>query len=152
MGIDTITTKIQQPQSQNIYFQYYVQKINSKKSLHAQQGLTSDNVLKITQADSPPQECRPITQSITPAAPRGVIYNSYANSGKTFAWYSKQAFLTSKLKSYNPDLIIITLGTNDAFAKLTEQKYISDISDLLEVIKSVCPESSILFTTLLLKS
>lgn len=77
---------------------------------------------------------------------RGIVYNAYALPGKTFDFFSKSRNMVTDLITYRPDLIIITLGTNDAFAKLDYGVILKHISKLLSTVRSNAPTASILFT------
>jgi lysophospholipase L1-like esterase len=50
------------------------------------------------------------------------------------------------LDKYRPDLVIITLGTNDAFAKLEYDGVLIHLTRLFSAIRAVAPTASILFT------
>src|SRR5690606_31485683 len=47
----------------------------------------------------------------------GIIYHSIGVNGAKFLDYNKYPLFFEQLKALNPDLIIISLGTNEAFDK-----------------------------------
>jgi len=100
----------------------------------------------ITANNSSFEICNPIAQVNNPDS-KGIRYYSYANSGKTFAWFSIYSEFTKKLVEYKPDLIIVTLGTNDAFGKLEYSAVLKSIESFVAVIQVNSPKSTILFTT-----
>lgn len=77
----------------------------------------------------------------------GVRYYSYGAIGKTFAWYARQAALATLLEKSRPDIVIVTLGTNDAFARLDYGSAWRDIDHFVSAVRSVAPDCAILFTT-----
>lgn len=76
----------------------------------------------------------------------GLSYYAFGISGKTFDYFSRSPNLQNHLNKYRPDLVIITLGTNDAFARLDYEKILSHLDRLYSAIRSVSPVASILFT------
>lgn len=76
----------------------------------------------------------------------GLSYYAFGISGKTLDYFSRSPNMQNHLNKYRPDLVIITLGTNDAFARLDYEKVLSHLDRLFTVIRSVSPVASILFT------
>jgi lysophospholipase L1-like esterase len=76
----------------------------------------------------------------------GVSYHAFGIPGKTIDYFSRSGIMMRHLEKYRPDLIIITLGTNDAFAKLDYGDVLRHLARLLSAIRSVAPSASILFT------
>ncbi|OFX16519.1 MAG: hypothetical protein A2033_05525 [Bacteroidetes bacterium GWA2_31_9] len=78
----------------------------------------------------------------------GLVYNSVGINGADVNSYLNCNLLKSQLDFLNPELIIISLGTNDAYpekfdANVFTQSYTTLINNLLET----CPESAIILTT-----
>lgn len=73
-------------------------------------------------------------------------YYAFGISGKTIDYFSRSPNMQNHLKKYHPDLVIITLGTNDAFARLDYEKVLVHLDRLYSAVRSVSPVSSILFT------
>jgi lysophospholipase L1-like esterase len=77
----------------------------------------------------------------------GIEYYIYGISGKTFNYFSDFDLLYKHIEEYEPDLIIITLGTNDAFApKFDIETAQLHINSLITKIKKFNPDISILLT------
>jgi len=74
----------------------------------------------------------------------GIRYFSYGVNGKTFSWYAQQPALVTQLRNYQPDIVIVTLGTNDAFGKLSYESALEAIDSLVRVVLTAAPESEIL--------
>jgi lysophospholipase L1-like esterase len=78
----------------------------------------------------------------------GVIYSAVGVNGAEINSFLKCSLLESQLKILNPDWIIISLGTNDAYGKnfdglIFENNY----NQLIKRIKNALPRSFILLTT-----
>ena len=76
----------------------------------------------------------------------GISYNTFGVSGKTIAYFSRSQAMLLQLGKYRPDLVIITLGTNDAFARLEYGDVLIHLTRLFSAIRAVAPTASILFT------
>jgi lysophospholipase L1-like esterase len=77
-----------------------------------------------------------------------INYHTIGVNGATAQSYLKCDYFSGQLETINPDLIIISLGTNEAYDKdfsSLEHKYI--LSDLILQIKSSIPNVSILLIT-----
>jgi len=74
-------------------------------------------------------------------------YFSCYRNGKTFNYFLNYNQVYFDIKQYNPDLIIITLGTNDAFgAKSNIINLEADIDLLIANIRSLAPDVPLLLT------
>lgn len=79
----------------------------------------------------------------------GIIYHTAGVNGATFKNFNQPGHFLSQLKELKPDLIIISLGTNDATGRdFSSQDFYSQIVLLAGSIKNECPGVDILFTTL----
>jgi hypothetical protein len=80
---------------------------------------------------------------------KGVFYHSIGVNGAKFCDYSQcsEGFY-QQIASLSPDIVIISLGTNDAMTKsIDEDRLHSDISDLVFNIRHSSPETNVIFTT-----
>lgn len=76
-------------------------------------------------------------------------YHTFGVNGATAISYLKCDYLSEQLQLINPDLIIISLGTNEAYDEnfnSLEHEYI--IKDLIYQIQDILPNTAILFTTI----
>jgi lysophospholipase L1-like esterase len=76
----------------------------------------------------------------------GIDYHYYGVSGKTIDYFLNSKDLRNDLANLKPHLIIVTLGTNDAFAQVSYEIAKSRLRRLVDIMKSSSPNSSILFT------
>ncbi|TAF67306.1 MAG: hypothetical protein EAZ55_03025 [Cytophagales bacterium] len=79
---------------------------------------------------------------------KGLFYHSVGQNGATFASVSRNASFSTHLQSLYPDIVIVSLGTNDAATKILNLAKIEEsILLLLNKIRSVAPEAVIVLTT-----
>lgn len=67
--------------------------------------------------------------------------------GTKYTDYDQLPELTAQLKNELPDLVIISLGTNDAFSESSETVFYQKVDHLVAKVKVVSPNSAILITT-----
>jgi len=78
----------------------------------------------------------------------GITYSSVGVNGAETRSFLKCSLLTSQINAINPEWIIISLGTNDAYPKgYSELTFYKNYDSLLSLIRSVCPNTPILLTT-----
>lgn len=78
----------------------------------------------------------------------GILYHSIGVNGSTFYHYNKAALFFDQVGSLNADLIIISLGTNEALSSgFKREQFDEQANAFLEKIKTQFPEASILITT-----
>lgn len=74
----------------------------------------------------------------------GTVVHSIGNNGATFSAYATTDKFGSGLAALNPDLVIIALGTNEAFGRTSAETIQNDADVLLSAIRSHSPEAKIL--------
>lgn len=77
----------------------------------------------------------------------GILYHSIGNNGATYSSYSLIGNVGRDLSALTPDLVIISLGTNEAFGKISDGAFYSNIDLLVNDIRKYNPEAEILLTT-----
>lgn len=78
----------------------------------------------------------------------GVIYNAIGVNGASVPSYLRCNKLKDQIKYLNPDMVVFSIGINDAFAgDFTRWSYEQNYNDLIEIIQEVNPNIAILFTT-----
>lgn len=78
----------------------------------------------------------------------GVIYSAVGINGAEISSFLKCNLLEAQLKILNPEWIIISLGTNDAYSKNFDKKsFENHYNQLIERIKHTLPNSFVLLTT-----
>lgn len=78
---------------------------------------------------------------------RGIVYHIMGINGSTYgSFYSPER--VSGIADLQPDLIIVSFGTNEAHAPhYAAGQHLVQMKTLLEALKDACPESSFLLTT-----
>jgi len=78
----------------------------------------------------------------------GIIYHTVGVNGAQFHHYSSALYFCEQTQALKPDLIIISLGTNEAFAlNFNAQVFYSDMQLLYNQLKKENPNAQFLFTT-----
>lgn len=77
----------------------------------------------------------------------GVIYSAIGVNGARFRDYNKTELFFHQLSGLEPDLIVISLGTNEAFDKLEPEEYLEELFKFIAKTKTVVPDIPILLTT-----
>ncbi|HEX8269452.1 MAG TPA: LysM peptidoglycan-binding domain-containing protein [Flavobacterium sp.] len=77
----------------------------------------------------------------------GILYHNIGVNGAKFSDYNKYPLFFSQLEALAPDLIILSLGTNESFDKMTPQNYMAQVGIFLQNVKRSNPDASILVVT-----
>jgi lysophospholipase L1-like esterase len=74
-------------------------------------------------------------------------FQTVCKIGTKYTDFDQLPELTAQLKNELPDLVIISLGTNDAFSESSETGFYEKVNGLVSKIKAISPNSAILITT-----
>ena len=78
----------------------------------------------------------------------GVVYNSLGVNGAEYRHYNEAKYFAEQSQALTPDLIIISLGTNEAAnLKFDELTFYNQIDKLVNDLQNYNPNASILLTT-----
>ena len=78
----------------------------------------------------------------------GVVYHSYGLIGANCDSLSRSPFFQKQLERIQPDLVIVSLGTNDASTPyFKKEDYTARLDALIQKIRDACPHAAILLTT-----
>lgn len=77
----------------------------------------------------------------------GLFYHAIGNNGATYDTYNRIGNVGAGISPLSPDLVIISLGTNEAFGKLSASALTQAIDRLVKNIKQANPQAQILLTT-----
>ena len=77
----------------------------------------------------------------------GVIYHSIGVNGAKASDYNKFRLFNEQLPALNPDLVIISLGTNESFDKQTGEHYFAHLNQMIQGIKDKNPQACVLVMT-----
>jgi lysophospholipase L1-like esterase len=78
----------------------------------------------------------------------GVIYHSWGINGATADTFNRSPSLPRMLEVTRPDLVIVSLGTNDAIGKgFKEEIFAVNLLTLVAAIRTGCPSAAVLVST-----
>lgn len=78
----------------------------------------------------------------------GVLYHAIGVNGAQFSHYNKPGgAVAAQMQALQPQLVIISLGTNEAFGGVTAAQLRSDMETTVAAIREHAPQACILFTT-----
>lgn len=77
----------------------------------------------------------------------GVAYHVIGNNGATFDTYNEVEKFFKGVSTLSPSLIIISLGTNEAYGNISDEEMTKSIHTLIRGLKSTCPTAKLLLTT-----
>ena len=77
----------------------------------------------------------------------GVIYHSIGVNGAKASDYNKFRLFNEQLPVLNPDLVIISLGTNESFDKQSGEQYFANLNQMIQGIKDKNPQACVLVMT-----
>lgn len=77
----------------------------------------------------------------------GVIYHSIGVNGAKASDYNKFRLFNEQLPVLNPDLVIISLGTNESFDKQSGEQYFANLDQMIQGIKEKNPQACVLVMT-----
>lgn len=77
----------------------------------------------------------------------GVCYHVIGNNGAAFSSYNSLPRFGESISTLYPDLIIVSLGTNDAFGRVDGAGFYNEIDRIVRTMLTNNPEAKILLTT-----
>ncbi len=78
----------------------------------------------------------------------GILYNMIGVNGAEYKHYKMSKYFTEQLSYLNSDLVIVSLGTNEAFfPNFDKALFYTNIDTLITSIKTANPKASVLLTT-----
>ena len=66
----------------------------------------------------------------------GIVYNAIGNNGATFNTYNSIGNIGKRVSQISPQLIILSLGANDAYSKISPTDFYNSIHKLVSDIRS----------------
>lgn len=77
----------------------------------------------------------------------GVFFHAIGNNGATYETYNRIGTVGAGIAPLNPELVIITLGTNEAFGSISPESFYRSIDRLVSNILGDNPDAKILLVT-----
>lgn len=78
---------------------------------------------------------------------KGIAYNVIGNNGATYGTYNMIPQFAADVARFSPALIIVSLGTNEAFGKTSNEDLRIQMRALVRDLKAACPDAALLLTT-----
>lgn len=105
-------------------------------------------ILKNKVTDTLNQKCTRIYGMLLENDSSGILYNMIGVNGAEYKHYKMSKYFIEQLSYLNSDLIIVSLGTNEAFfSNFDKALFYTNIDTLITSIKIANPKASILLTT-----
>lgn len=109
---------------------------------------TSDSLLRrVTIIPGAKQETYNLNGFVVENNQSGVIYHSIGVNGARIVDYAKYPLFFEQLSILNPDLIILSFGTNESFAKMSDTEYISQLNEFVTSIQEKNKDAIVLVMT-----
>ncbi|KAF5280744.1 hypothetical protein FQR65_LT14986 [Abscondita terminalis] len=77
-------------------------------------------------------------------AASGIVFNSVGVNGATYADFLKYPLQLEELKQVNPDVVMISLGTNESLSTITKEEFQKSAQDLIQAFRKDNPTLPIL--------
>jgi LysM repeat protein/lysophospholipase L1-like esterase len=77
----------------------------------------------------------------------GLIYHSIGVNGAKASDYNKYPLFFEQLPALKPDMIVISLGTNESFDKMAAADYIVQLNQFIENVRAKNPDACVLVMT-----
>jgi LysM repeat protein/lysophospholipase L1-like esterase len=77
----------------------------------------------------------------------GLLYHNIGVNGAKFSDFNKYPAFFSELKALQPDLVIVSLGTNESFDKMRGEEYLVQLDSFLQKLKAQNPDAVVLVLT-----
>lgn len=77
-------------------------------------------------------------------AASGIVFNSVGVNGATYADFLKYPLQLEELKQVNPDVVMISLGTNESLSTVTKEEFQKSAQDLIQAFRKDNPTLPIL--------
>lgn len=77
----------------------------------------------------------------------GIVYSAIGRNGAVCAHFLSGDYM-SRVKELNPDLVIVSLGTNESYGSFSGESFRNNLDSLCVMINDSCPSAKIMLTTL----
>lgn len=77
----------------------------------------------------------------------GLFYHTIGNNGATYDTYNRIGTIGEGIQPLKPDLVIVSLGTNEAFGKVDKRRIENAIDRFIENIRKSNPDATFLLVT-----
>ncbi|SFQ54616.1 LysM domain-containing protein [Flavobacterium akiainvivens] len=77
----------------------------------------------------------------------GIVYHTIGVNGAKASDYNRFPLFFEQLPALKPDLVVISLGTNESFDKMGADAFLQQLNQFVANVRAQCPDAAILITT-----
>lgn len=77
----------------------------------------------------------------------GILYHMIGVNGARYEHYAASSYFAEQLQALQPDLVILSLGTNETVWGFNEERFFREVDQLVHRIEQYMPHAAIIFTT-----
>lgn len=77
----------------------------------------------------------------------GVLYYTIGANGATFNHYNNSTLFFDELRALQPDLVIVSLGTNESVSDISPENFINQVDSFNSNLLTICTQEQIMYTT-----
>ena len=77
----------------------------------------------------------------------GILYHTIGVNSAQYRHYAAADIFAEQLQALSPDLVIISLGTNESVGYFNRERFFNQVDELVHNIESHLPHAAIVFTT-----
>ena len=77
----------------------------------------------------------------------GITYSGIGVNGSRYSDFNKYDLVFNQLQALNPDLVVVSFGTNESFDKLSDEAYLKSVLKFIDNVKKYNPNTIVLATT-----
>jgi LysM repeat protein len=77
----------------------------------------------------------------------GILYHMIGVNGARYEHYAASDYFAEQLQALQPDLVIVSLGTNETVWGFNEERFFREVDQLVHRIEQYMPHAAIIFTT-----
>ena len=77
----------------------------------------------------------------------GLVYTAIGNNGACFSSYAGLGIIGSRVARMRPALVVLSMGTNEAFSTMLPKRFRETVGMLVDEIKAANPQAAILIVT-----
>jgi len=77
----------------------------------------------------------------------GVLYSAIGNNGACFTDYMLIKGFANATRIFGPDLIILSMGTNEGFSSMTDEQIHTSVLDMVKTLRNANPQAAMLILT-----
>lgn len=109
----------------------------------------SEAVVEIIQKNTIAPKTSIYAVSVNSPENEGINYNTFGVSGGQYKYFSRNApLLIEQITALQPDLVIISLGSNDSYAKgIDKNQYREMVISFVRSMKAILPNTNFILTT-----